>query len=401
MLVTQVKPGPTAAFMFLAALGPLSLELSLPWLPRMGAALGADATGLQFTLSAWLLGFALAHTLSRPLGASHGARTMLIGGLALYAATTFGCLLAPTVDLFTFARLGQGFGGGAALAAAATLYGENDRTSRGIARLAAIVGLVAMLAPLAGGFLATVVGWRFGFGLMLLFAGAAFLVVGTALPDTRAAPEDDPGLWRDLWRSDAFVALMVNGCLSFAGVFAFVSASSFVFQEGYEQSTAAAGASFALAVFGFVAGAVVGGVVTGRLGLDRMLRVGSAAQAIGGLGVLGGILFGPGNVAEIVAPMALYLFGAGIVLPQAAAGVCHLFPKRTGEALSVLVICQTGVAAVLGAMVGYMLGTSALPLGMGVASMGVLSAIVHSATRDARREPTETRDEVVADFSGF
>ena len=80
--------------------------------------------------------------------------------------------------------------------------------------------------------------------------------------------------------------------------------------------------------------------------------------------------------------MALYLAGLGMVLPQSIAGAMTPFPERAGAASALLGFVQQSAAALCGAVVGALLGTSAWPLAGAVAAMGC--ATLRAVDCDAR-----------------
>lgn len=84
-------------------------------------------------------------------------------------------------------------------------------------------------------------------------------------------------------------------------------------------------------------------------------------------------------------PVAVYLAGLGMVLPQGIAGAMTPFPERAGAASSLFGFMQQGAAAVCGAMVGWFLGQSAWPLAIGVAAMGCATLVLWLATFRIRR----------------
>jgi DHA1 family bicyclomycin/chloramphenicol resistance-like MFS transporter len=88
--------------------------------------------------------------------------------------------------------------------------------------------------------------------------------------------------------------------------------------------------------------------------------------------------------ASLVLPMAIYLAGLGMVLPQGIAGAMTPFPERAGAASSLFGFLQQTAAAVCGAAVGWFLGQSAWPLALGVATMGFATFGLWLATRRLR-----------------
>ena len=82
--------------------------------------------------------------------------------------------------------------------------------------------------------------------------------------------------------------------------------------------------------------------------------------------------------------MALYLAGLGMVLPQAIAGAMTPFPERAGAASALLGFVQQSAAALCGALVGALLGSTAWPLAGSDRGDGLRDAGLWIATRAVR-----------------
>jgi DHA1 family bicyclomycin/chloramphenicol resistance-like MFS transporter len=182
----------------------------------------------------------------------------------------------------------------------------------------------------------------------------------------------------------AFVAHTGLAVLVFAGLFAWISGSSFVLQDLYHLSSLAFGIAFAIASIGFMTGSAIASRFVGRLGLDRIIGIGAAAQAIGGLLMVGSLAFGLRSAASLVAPMAIYLAGLGLVLPQAMAGAMQPYRDRAGAASSLLGFLQQTGAALCGVAVGQLLGENAWPMAAPIALTGVASLALWATTRGVR-----------------
>jgi DHA1 family bicyclomycin/chloramphenicol resistance-like MFS transporter len=97
------------------------------------------------------------------------------------------------------------------------------------------------------------------------------------------------------------------------------------------------------------------------------------------------VAFGLTSPLSLVLPMAVYLAGLGMVLPQGIAGAMTPFPERAGAASSLFGFIQQSAAAVCGAAVGWFLGQSAWPLALGVAAMGFVTLGLWLVTHRIRR----------------
>jgi DHA1 family bicyclomycin/chloramphenicol resistance-like MFS transporter len=114
------------------------------------------------------------------------------------------------------------------------------------------------------------------------------------------------------------------------------------------------------------------------------MGVGSALLAAGGLCMVAAIAAGYASAVTLVASVAIYLAGMGLVLPQAAAGALTPCPERAGAASSLLGFFQQSIAAIVGIAVGLALGTTAWPMAIAIAAVGCLALLVWFVTRDVR-----------------
>jgi DHA1 family bicyclomycin/chloramphenicol resistance-like MFS transporter len=216
------------------------------------------------------------------------------------------------------------------------------------------------------------------------------------MPETLAVRASEPvspatmlRSYRVLARNPAYLAYLGLASTSFAGLFAWISGSSFVLQYLYGLSPFQFGVAFAVGSVGYMIGTTLAARLVMRLGIDRTLGVGCAAMAVGGVGMMLAIALGLTSAASIVLPMALYLGGMGMVLPQAFAGAMTPFPERAGAASALLGFIQQTASALCGAVVGWMLGQSAWPLVAAVAAMGCASLLLWISTRAIRARATK------------
>jgi MFS transporter, DHA1 family, multidrug resistance protein len=358
-------------------------------------ALGASTPEVQFTISAYLIGFAVGQIIYGPVSDRHGRKPVLLAAIALYCVASLACALSTSIHMLIAARALQALGGcgGIVLARAVVrdLY-SGARAGRELSLIAAVMALAPVLAPIAGGALQTGFGWRIVFFVLVAAALAGVVVVWLLLPETLTQRATEPVSVRSMARSygivarnPAYLAYMGLATSSYAGLFAWISGASFVLQGLYGLSPFAFGFAFAVGSLGYMAGSSLSARVTDKLGLDGVIGVGSALTAVGGLGMLGAIALGAGSAMSLVLLIAVYLAGMGMVLPQSLAGALTPFPERAGAASSLLGFIQQSGAAVFGAMVGLFLGKTAWPLAIGVASAGCATLILWMTTHDVRR----------------
>jgi DHA1 family bicyclomycin/chloramphenicol resistance-like MFS transporter len=257
--------------------------------------------------------------------------------------------------------------------------------------MGAITALAPITAPLVGGLLQTFAGWRFVFVTLLAFATLQFVLLWRLLPETLASRAAEPFSLRFVLRSyrtfigeGAFLAHVGLAALSYAGLFAWLSGASFVLQDLYGLSAIDFALAFTVGSAGYLIGTSFAARFVTRLGIDRTIGLGTAALCLGGLALCLSLGLGLRSALGLVLPVALYLAGLGLVLPQSMAGALQPFPKRAGTASSLLGLIQQSMAAALGALVGFLLGHSAWPVALAIAACGTAALVLWLVTRGIR-----------------
>jgi MFS transporter, DHA1 family, multidrug resistance protein len=380
----QLRPdtlGMTAILAMLTALGPLSTDMYLPSLPSIATSLGTDTARAQLTLSAYLVGFAAGQIVYGPVSDKIGRKPTVLAGLALYCLASALCALAPSIEWLIAGRVLQALGAAGPIvlgrAIVRDLY-DGARAGRELSRMGMLMGLVPAIAPILGGVLEPLFGWRSNFwavlGAGLALAAAVALMLPETLRERRPEPISLMNIlrgFRALLRHAGYRLYVMLAAFTYAGLFAFISGSSFVLQGAYGLDPFRYGLSFGAAVIGYIAGTIVAQRVVGRLGLDGTIRIGVSCLAGGGLLMLGLMALAGGSSLEVTLPMALYAAGVGLVLPQANASAMMPFPDRAGAASSLQGLLQMSFAAAIGAGLGLALGLTPLAMPIAIAAMGV------------------------------
>jgi DHA1 family bicyclomycin/chloramphenicol resistance-like MFS transporter len=378
----------------LTAIGPLTTDMYLPSLPEIARLLNATTAQTQLTISSYLVGFAVGQILYGPLADRHGRKPVLMGAMALYCAASLACALSSSIEMLVAARALQALGGAGGIVLARAIVRDlysGARAGRELSLIGAVMALAPVFAPLIGGVLQTAFGWRSVFFTLLAGGLAGAAIVWPLMPETlreRAAEPVSPATmfrsYRVVARNRAYLAYLGLASTSFAGLFAWISGSSFVLQYLYGLTPFEFGVAFAVGSAGYMAGTALAARLVMRHGIDRTLGVGSAAMAGGGIAMVLAVAFGLTSAASLVLPMALYLSGLGMVLPQAIAGAMTPFPERAGAASAFLGFVQQSAAALCGALVGMLLGSTAWPLAGMIAAMGCATLALWIATRGVR-----------------
>ena len=150
-------------------------------------------------------GLAVGQVLLGPVSDRFGRKAVLLFSLFLYLSATVGCLCSESIWIFTFFRFLEGIGaaGGIVLSrsVATDLY-HGRQLAKIIAFISAINGLAPIAAPLSGGLVAQIVGWR-GIFLILLSLGIC-LTLGSLFFRESLPPDRRSGAgWKNVLKGFA------------------------------------------------------------------------------------------------------------------------------------------------------------------------------------------------------
>ena len=169
------------------AIGPVSVDMYLPAFPAIAASLGASSGQVERTLAVYLAGMALAQIFYGPLADRYGRKRPLFAGLALYLVASAGCALAQSVEMLTACRLAQAMGGAAGMVIPRAVirdHFDTQEAARALSMLMLIMGVAPILAPLAGGQILLITGWRGAFVVMTLGALALLLMASRLMTES-------------------------------------------------------------------------------------------------------------------------------------------------------------------------------------------------------------------------
>jgi DHA1 family bicyclomycin/chloramphenicol resistance-like MFS transporter len=365
----------------LAAIGPFSIDMYLPALPAIGAALAASPGAVQGTLALYFLGLACGQVLYGPLADRHGRRAPLFVGLALYTAAALACALAPDIQALTAARLLQALGGCAGMVIARAVV-RDVTDERGAVRLMAqlmlVMGVAPVIAPMVGGALLPVFGWRGIFALLAVYGATLLTVIALFLPETlppeRRRRDGVPAVlrvWRGLLGNRRFLGHALTGGCIIGGLFAYISGSPFVLMELYGVPAGQYGLYFGANALGIMAAGQVIGRLAQRIPPARLLRVVIWVPPLAGIALVLAATTGFGGFPGLLVALFGYVAMIGAVMPLTTALGMGPHGAVAGSASALMGTLQFGIGAGVGAVLGAMQDGTAVPMAVVIAGCGV------------------------------
>jgi DHA1 family bicyclomycin/chloramphenicol resistance-like MFS transporter len=366
----------------LTALGPFTIDLYLPAFPDLEASLGVTEAQVQLTLAGTTIGFALGQLIVGPFSDKFGRRLPLILATALHIASSIGAALSTdiaTLGLFrVLMGVGAAGGGVVALAMVRDLFSGYAMVKM-FSRMALVNGLAPILAPVIGSQLLLVMPWP-GIFVFLACYGALVIVASLVLVRETLPPEKrgQSGMtarqrYKSLFTDRIFVGLLVVGGMNFAGLFTYLSASPFLFQDIFGFSPQQYGLLFGINSLGIVAGVQISSRLIRRVP-PQWIVAGSTAWMF--LMALLIVIFDQGGLGlwGVLVPLWFYILGTGFTFPCVQVLALASHGAQAGTAASLLGAATFMTAGLISPVVGWLGITSAAPMGA-VQAACILAAI--------------------------
>ena len=370
----------------LTAFAPMSIDMYLPSLPAIGQSLGASAAQTQTTVAAFFAGMAIGQFIYGPASDRFGRRGPILAGIAVYLAATVVCALSTSPEMLIAARFVQALGGCAGGVVARAIVRDrfdHTETARMLSLLMLIMGIAPIVAPLLGGLVLQVAGWRAIFWVLVVFA----LVVGAfallRLEESRseatavqARAENPFAAFRALLRQPRLVGYALAGALNGATLFTYIAASPVLLIEVYGISSANFGWVFGLNAAGVIGASQANRYLLKYAGPDQVLaRASLIAVGFGALLALAAVT-GFGERWTVLPLLFLILSTYGFIQGNTMAGALSVDPSRSGSVSALMGGASFGVGAVAASLTGLAYDGTPAPMAVTMALALTGSALV-------------------------
>ena len=371
----------------MSALNPVAIDSFLPAIPDIAKELAVDPGTIGITIGIYTLGTALGQLFYGPLSDRFGRKPLLVTGLTLYILTGLAASFAPTIELLSLARFGQGIGAASgrilAMAIVRDKY-DRERAARLLSYMMAISGIMPIIGPAIGGILVTYSSWPAVFVYMATFALMILVISGFFLRET--LPEKDMNAlkpfhlamnFKTMLQDPKFLAYTACTSLSGAGLMAFLATVPNILINTLEYGTDGFAILFALVMTCNMFAAFVGGKLVMRVGIDRLLGTAMIFAGLSSLIFFSLAAAGIMTAAAIIIPFTLFKMGDAMIGPQATAGALSPFPQMAGAASSLTgsIRQMTGAGAAI--LAGLFDDGTSLPMGVGILLAGIGPLVIY------------------------
>lgn len=381
------------ALSLLLGIQPAATDLYLPTLPTIKSDLGTTMAAAQRTLSALILAFGFGQLFWGPVADRFGRRPVMLIGLGVFTAASLGGALAGDIQTLVWWRVLQGLGVASSVVCARSMVRDLYEPHEGVHVLSlgmSGLGLIAIAGPLLGATLAlhfsAIGSWRVALAILTVFGSATLAYVFWRIEESirqrqPTATQLRPML-RNGWqivRHPTFIAYTCLTAGTYAGLYTFLSTSSFVLIEGLGLPRLGYAAVLACGAFTYLLGTFGCRIWLARHGIRGAVKRGAFITLAGGMLMAGLSLAGVHSVWAIVIPQVLYACGHGVHQACGQAGVVGPFPTRAGAASALSGFILSAIAFGMGQGLGELMnrtGHSPFPMTLSMGAWGIFTAIV-------------------------
>ncbi|WP_407492145.1 multidrug effflux MFS transporter [Pseudooceanicola sp. MF1-13] len=372
------SPPHLSTLILLSSMTALAMNIFLPSLPSMAAYFEAPYRYVQLSVAVFLATNGILQLFVGPLADKYGRRPVILWGMGVFCVATLGCIYSTDIVAFLLFRSLQATSAVAMVLSRAVVRDMHtaDRAASMLGYVVMGMSVVPMVAPAIGGVLDQTFGWQSTFWVLFGFGLVVFIVVWLDLGETGTPSQMSIarqfGEYPELFKSPRFWGYCMATALSSGAFFAFLGGAPFVASNVFEMTPAQFGYFTGAPAIGYFMGNWLTGLYATRIGVNRMVLVGSLIT-VSGLS-LSFLLTANGISGPYVffGFMTLVGLGNGLTIPSGTSGMLSVRPHIAGTAAglggSIQILGGAALSAVGGLvltqdsnelpLIGVMLGTT-------------------------------------------
>jgi len=373
---------------FLTALSPFGIDTYLSAMPVMAKSFGVNIHLIEITLTLYFLGFAIGNVFGGPLSDSFGRKKVALTGVLLYGLSSAGIPFSPNVEMVWALRVTQAFGGGFA-SVTAMVFVRDWFEGKQVAKLATLIGMIMMLAPLfapvIGSFLLDWGGWHAIFFFLATYAVVLFFIFLAVMPESRhhahlthrVTKEQLIGKYRIFFQHRKAVMMLLTISFATAGMFTFITSSSFIYIEYFGFTHRVFPLLFGANVILYIALSLLNNWLLKNKEPEQMMKLGLILQLIGGIFMLVGVLLPTPPFAIVFGAIVLFVGSLGLIFGNGTAVILNLMPEISGSANATIGVSRFILSFIAGTIPALFQTGTLVPIGVVMFSLSVLANLFY------------------------
>ncbi|MDP4283683.1 MAG: Bcr/CflA family multidrug efflux MFS transporter [Bacteroidota bacterium] len=356
----------------LTAIGPFSIDMYLPAFPDIAKNLHTSVAQVMLSLSSFFIGLSAGQLIYGPLLERFGRKKPLYAGLFIYLLASIGCAMATSVNSLIIFRLLQALGSCAGLVAARAIVRdlfEVKENAKIFSMLMLVVAVSPIIAPTAGGYVTSLFGWRYVFVILIAInlitiAGVYFLLPESKKPDPDFSLKAGSIIknFAGIMKHPQFYTYTLTGAVAYAGLYAYISGSPYVFMEIFRVNEKQYGWIFSVIAMGVIGSSQVNNFALRKYSSEQIIKIATCWQSLIGIVLVVISLLGWSELYSTIFLIFLFLCGQGFIFPNASALSLAPFPHTAGSASALMGAVQMGIGAGVSALVSILHNGTQVPM---------------------------------------
>jgi DHA1 family bicyclomycin/chloramphenicol resistance-like MFS transporter len=368
----------------LSVIMPLITDICLPAIPDIARYYGVETARIQQTISFLFFGAAFGQIIYGPLADRFGRKPVIVVTMLIFTIISFLTVYTATPNAHSLARFLQGATGAGGMIIVRAIIRDLYNGAFATKMFAyTMVGssLMPILAPIIGGHVTELLGWKLnfliiaGFGLVLTLSLALWLKE-TGTKDFKALETAEiVKSFIILLKSKIFIFFTLITLGPFAGLLCILAGLSTVLIDFMGISTSTFGYYFAIIMLGNLLASILAGKFSNSLSSFKLIFIGAVICFLSGILAYIFALLGMVGPLSLVVPATGFMIGFPLVVSAATAEAMAPFPAIAGKASSLIGLIQLGTGAVVSLILGWVSDGTHIPLVVALMFSGILTII--------------------------
>lgn len=328
----------------LGMIGSLGIDTYLPAFPMLAEHFQVAPLLLQQSLSGYLLGMAVMMLFYGALSDGFGRRPVILWSLAVFALGSFGAASSTSIDALLAWRTVQGLAAGAGSVVGRAIIQDRSQGADALKAMSQVImtfALAPAIAPVLGGWLLQLSGWRSIFVFLGVFSSLLWLGCWMGLaeslpPAQRQRIAFGPLLRRyvDVMSDPRFLLLTIAGGLGFSVFSLYIGAAAPFVIDTLKRGSDGFGWLFAPLMGGMISGSWTGARLAKHLEGATLITAGYALLILATAAATLYFSFAEARLPWAVLPLGASTFGLALINPGLALAAIGRFPGSRGLASS-------------------------------------------------------------------
>lgn len=339
------SPGLIIIIALISMVGPFSIDTYLPSFPAIEREFNINRELLLQSMGFYLVAAAFSTLIWGPLSDRYGRRRVIIVTLMLYMIASLGCALAENYTVFLASRIVQGIASSGGLVSGRAMIRDSHDSAmaqRAMSYVLMLFALAPAIAPIVGGWLDSLFGWRSIFIALALYGGIMLLFSVVYLRETlpgsaRQSIHPIPVFttYLSTFRHARFRAAVLTLGTSFAGLFIFIAGAPQIIYEILDMNSRQFAFQFIPLTLAIISGSFIAGRLSHRWNASSIITLALWVMCAAALLNLVLTHTVQPTAFSAILPFVGYAVGVAMLMPGITILSMDCFPTHRGSASAV------------------------------------------------------------------